>query len=71
MKITLELIIEALDHASYPRRRDITEYLDRGLGSWAGIGLGEIVQEHIESLEGDTSPTQQELDEESGFKRGE
>jgi len=71
MKITLELIIEALEHASSKEIEAIIGHLHRDIDTWAGIVLGSVVREHIESLEGDTSPTQQELDEESGFKRGE
>ena len=70
MEITLELIIEALDHASSKQIADIIGYLDKDIDSWAGIVLGTVVREHIKSLEGDTSPTQQELDEEAAEKRG-
>ena len=68
--MNIELIIEALDHATTQQRDRVSQLFDDGLSSWAGIELGEIIAEHSESIEGDTSPTQQQRDEESGFKRG-
>jgi len=43
--MNIELIIEALDHATTKQRDRVCQLFDDGLSSWAGIELGEISAE--------------------------
>jgi len=57
--MNIELIIEALDHATTKQRDRVCQLFDDGLSSWAGIELGEIIAEYSESIEPDLSePTE-------------
>ena len=70
MNITIALIKEALDHCSDKQEQALIGYLNGDLESWAGIELGQILADHVESMTDDTGPTQTELDEEAAEKRG-
>lgn len=50
-KITLKTVIEALQHCSDKQEKDLLEWLNKDANGWAGHELGEIISEHIESME--------------------
>ena len=52
-KITIKTVIEALEHCSDEQEREFLHFLNEGTESWAGIELGHIISEHIESMEED------------------
>jgi hypothetical protein len=70
-KTTLTQVIEALDHCSDEQEKAFMGHLNEGLSTWAGVTLGHIVEDHLQSLAEDTGPTEFELDTEAGFKRSE
>jgi len=70
MNITIALIKEALDHSSDKQAKALIGYLAGDLESWAGTELGQIVADHVESIEEDTGPTAFELDAEAAWGRG-
>ena len=70
-KVTLKQVIEALNHCSDEQEKNFIRHLNEGLSTWAGVTLGHIVEDHLESMAEDTGPTQTDLDTEDGFKRSE
>lgn len=53
MKITLELITDALGHCSDEQERKLLAFLNIGIDNGAGKVLAEIVSDHIDSIEED------------------
>tara|TARA_R110000851_G_scaffold133381_4_gene268226 strand:+ start:4616 stop:4843 length:228 start_codon:yes stop_codon:yes gene_type:complete len=51
MKITLQLVVEAINHCSDKQEADLIFNLKNNTEAWAGIVLGEIIAEHMESME--------------------
>jgi hypothetical protein len=51
MNITPELVMEAIDHASKEQLDEMCNKFDDNLDTWAGIVIGKMISEHIESLE--------------------
>jgi hypothetical protein len=70
-KLTLKTVIDALDHCSDKQEAELLDYVNR-VDAWSGIILGEIIRDYLESMKEDNGcMTQQQSDEEAGFKRGE
>lgn len=51
MKINLETVIDAIQHSSNKQEEEFLHHLNQGTESWAGIVLGKMIDEHVESME--------------------
>lgn len=50
-KITLKTVIESLEHCSDKQEAEFLANLNNNTESWAGITLGEMIKEHVTSME--------------------
>jgi hypothetical protein len=69
-KITLQTVVDALGHASDEQEKEFLRLANQNIWGWAGHSLEWIVKFHVQSMEDEAGPTQQELDEEAAEKRG-
>ena len=56
MKITLQTVVDALAHCSDKQEKELLEKLNSGLETWAGVSLGEIIRDHVDSVEEGIEP---------------
>ena len=53
MKITLDLVVDAIGHCSNEQERDLPRFLESKSASDAGNVLLDMISDHIESIEED------------------
>ena len=53
MKITLDLVVDAIGHCSNQQKEDFLLFLNKDLARLSGTALLEMINDHIESIEKD------------------
>jgi len=50
-KITLQTVVDAINHCSDKQQKEMLRQLNKGHQSWAGIILGEMIKDYVESID--------------------
>ena len=58
-KITLQTVVDAIGHCSDKQQKEMLDQLNSGQTSWAGIVLGEMILDFVESMQ--EGPSKEDL----------